>query len=80
MNEKQFRALVRHLTEAAHEAFDNCAVDERPDIYQEFERAMWQDDRDMEKWEATRDEYMDAMSLAYDAWQKIQAVADLHHK
>ena len=56
--------LVKHLTEAGKELFEDHDLG-FPQTFEEFMLAMWQDDLDMETWEATREEYTDALRAAY---------------
>lgn len=69
MDEDKFRLLVRDLMDGARECFSNDA----PDIfmtYGDFERVMWSEDFHMHEWQATRDEYRQALQEAFRRWHR----------
>ena len=64
MTDDQLFILIDELLEAANDLYLDHDLG-FPQTYEDFERAMWQDDTHMNQWEVTREDYTNAMRVAY---------------
>ena len=66
MTKRKHTKLIAHLIDAGQELFADHDLG-FPQTCDGFMCAMWQNDMDMKTWDATREEYTEALSEAYEA-------------
>jgi len=71
MTKKKFDRLVEYLRVAALELYEDHDLG-FPETFEDFCRAMWQDDMDMETWNVNREYYRGAL---HEAWLKTKPLS-----